>query len=98
MLILRTRIFDKIYLKNSHKCYVTRFGVWTGFSRAWAFVAAGFIIVVPLVQEVLAVRDQVGKNKGRGTGGKAGEEENNAGFVKDGVRLTGVTQNPCKEL
>jgi hypothetical protein len=28
------------------------FGIWTTISRGWAFVAAAFIITVPLVQEV----------------------------------------------
>ena len=28
------------------------FSVWTTFSRGWAFIAAAFIIIVPLCQEV----------------------------------------------
>merc|ERR1719323_667605 len=37
---------------------ITGFQVWTTLSRGWAFVAATFIIVVPLVQEVHAIWKQ----------------------------------------
>merc|ERR1740128_557828 len=39
------------------------FNVWTTMSRGWAFVAASFIIIVPLYQEVKAVLKQLAKNK-----------------------------------
>jgi len=39
------------------------FGVWTTLSRGWAFVAATFIILVPLYQEVRAISRQFNKNK-----------------------------------
>lgn len=44
---------------------MTNFGflAWTTLSRGWAFVAATFIILVPLVQEVLAIWRQHKLNK-----------------------------------
>jgi len=39
------------------------FNVWTTMSRGWAFVAAGFIVIVPMYQEVKAVLKQLAKNK-----------------------------------
>jgi Na+/proline symporter len=39
------------------------FGVWTTLSRGWAFVAATFIVLVPLFQEVRAILKQFKKNK-----------------------------------
>ncbi len=39
------------------------FKVWTTLSRGWAFVAATFIIIVPLVQEVVAIKRQHSLNK-----------------------------------
>jgi len=39
------------------------FNVWTTMSRAWAFVAAAFIIIVPMYQEVKAILKQIKKNK-----------------------------------
>merc|ERR1711936_347806 len=42
---------------------LTGFNVWTTMSRAWAFVAASFIIIVPMYQEVKAVLKQLAKNK-----------------------------------
>jgi len=39
------------------------FNVWTTMSRGWAFVAASFIIIVPMYQEVKAVLKQLAKNK-----------------------------------
>ena len=39
------------------------FAVWTTMSRGWAYVASAFIIIVPLVQEVLAIVQQHKQNK-----------------------------------
>ena len=39
------------------------FAVWTTISRGWAYVASAFIIIVPLVQEVLAIVQQHKQNK-----------------------------------
>jgi len=39
------------------------FNVWTTMSRGWAFVAAAFIIIVPMYQEVNQVIKQVARNK-----------------------------------
>jgi Na+/proline symporter len=39
------------------------FNVWTTMSRGWAFVAAAFIIIVPMYQEVRAIFKQTAKNK-----------------------------------
>jgi len=40
------------------------FTIWTTLSRGWAYVAAAFIIIVPLLQELMAVRKQLSKNRG----------------------------------
>ena len=39
------------------------FNVWTTLSRGWAYVAAAFIIIVPLFQELMAVKKQLARNK-----------------------------------
>ena len=39
------------------------FTVWTTLSRGWAYVAAAFIVLVPLAQELRAVQKQLRKNK-----------------------------------
>eukprot|EP00092_Neocalanus_flemingeri_P004863 GFUD01005233.1.p1 GENE.GFUD01005233.1~~GFUD01005233.1.p1 ORF type:complete len:862 (-),score=165.97 GFUD01005233.1:766-3351(-) len=39
------------------------FNVWTTMSRGWAFVAAAFIIIVPMYQEVKAIFKQLAKNR-----------------------------------
>ena len=39
------------------------FTVWTSVSRAWAFVAAAFIVIVPFGQELRAVQKQLQRNK-----------------------------------
>ena len=39
------------------------FGVWTTISRGWAYVASAFIVIVPLIQEVLAIIEQHKQNK-----------------------------------
>jgi len=39
------------------------FNVWTTMSRGWAFVAAAFIIIVPMYQEVKAILKQITQNK-----------------------------------
>ena len=38
------------------------FAVWTTLSRGWAFIAATFIILVPLIQEVHAIWRQHNNN------------------------------------
>jgi len=63
---------------------VTGFGIWTTLSRGWAFVAATFIIILPLVQEFSAITRQIKQNKA------AAESEG----VKDGNEMTnGVVVN-----
>merc|ERR1712183_284233 len=44
--------------------YLSGFNVWTTMSRGWAFVAACFIIIVPMYQEVKAILKQLKKNNG----------------------------------
>ena len=39
------------------------FNVWTTISRTWAYVASAFIIIVPLVQEMVAIIQQHKQNK-----------------------------------
>ena len=39
------------------------FNIWTNISRAWAYVASAFIIIVPLVQEMHAIIQQHKSNK-----------------------------------
>ena len=39
------------------------FTVWTTLSRGWAYVAAAFIVIVPLGQELRAVQKQLQRNK-----------------------------------
>jgi len=39
------------------------FNTWTTMSRAWAFAAAAFIIIVPMYQEVKAILKQIAQNK-----------------------------------
>jgi len=39
------------------------FNIWTSMSRGWAFVAASFIIIVPMYQELKAITKQISKNK-----------------------------------
>merc|ERR1719245_2419123 len=39
------------------------FNVWTTLSRGWAFVAAAFIIIMPMYQEVKAIVKQTARNK-----------------------------------
>ena len=39
------------------------FTVWTSLSRGWAYVAAAFIVIVPLAQELRAVQKQLQKNR-----------------------------------
>merc|ERR1719423_227345 len=63
---------------------VTGFGIWTTLSRGWAFVAATFIIILPLVQEFSAITRQIKQNKA------AAESDG----VKDGNEMTnGVVVN-----
>ena len=46
-----------------HILDLSGFDVWTIISRCWAFIAAIFIITVPLVKEVFAIVKQAKKNK-----------------------------------
>jgi len=39
------------------------FNIWTTMSRAWAFVAAAFIIIIPMYQELRAIVRQIEKNR-----------------------------------
>jgi len=39
------------------------FNVWTTVSRGWAFVAAAFIVIIPLYQEIMTVLKQLQRNK-----------------------------------
>ena len=39
------------------------FTVWTSLSQGWAYVAAAFIVIVPLCQELWAVSKQLRRNK-----------------------------------
>ena len=41
---------------------LTGFQVWTTVNRGWAFLATGFILVVPLYQEVKTIMEQLQKN------------------------------------
>ena len=40
-----------------------QFNTWTVVSRGWAFTAAAFIVLVPMIQEVKAVLKQLKRNK-----------------------------------
>jgi len=40
-----------------------QFNTWTVVSRGWAFTAAAFIVLVPLIQEIMAVLKQLERNK-----------------------------------
>jgi len=40
-----------------------QFNTWTVVSRGWAFTAAAFIVLVPLIQEIKAVLKQLARNK-----------------------------------
>merc|ERR1719322_1160907 len=42
---------------------VNGFLAWTTLSRGWAYIAAAFIIIVPLVQEFMAILRQHRQNK-----------------------------------
>jgi len=61
------------------------FNVWTTMSRGWAFVAASFIIIVPMYQEIKAVLKQLAKNKED----KHAEEEKQP-LYKNGLNNTGL--------
>jgi len=63
------------------------FNIWTTLSRGWAFVAAAFIIIVPMFQEVNAIIKQLAKNK---------EDKMNAADNANGETLlrNGVPSSP----
>merc|ERR1711935_1042984 len=46
-----------------HLARIYAFNIWTTLSRGWAFVAAAFIIIVPMYQEVTQILKQIAKNK-----------------------------------
>lgn len=51
------------------------FNVWTTMSRGWAFVAAAFIVIVPMYQEVKAVLKQLERNKEDRRSVRSGDED-----------------------
>jgi len=61
---------------------VTGFGVWTTLSRGWAYVAAAFIVIVPLVQEFMAITRQIQLNKQAAARAEHGGEEMTTGANK----------------
>ena len=56
------------------------FTVWTSLSRGWAYVAAAFIVIVPLAQELRAVSKQLKRNK---ENEKSKTSNTNEGFEKE---------------
>ena len=56
------------------------FTVWTSVSRGWAYVAAAFIVIVPLAQELRAVSKQLKRNK---ENEKSKTSNTNEGFEKE---------------
>jgi len=56
---------------------LTGFQVWTTSSRTWAFIAATFIILVPLIQEVNAVLKQIKINQSNS------DEENSTDYENE---------------
>ena len=56
---------------------LTGFQVWTTSSRTWAFIAATFIILVPLIQEVNAVLNQIKINQSNA------DEENSTDYENE---------------
>jgi len=68
---------------------LTGFNVWTTMSRGWAFVAAAFIIIVPMYQEVRAIFKQIAKNKED----KRREEENSTQEEDEPLHRNGILPN-----
>ena len=56
---------------------LTGFQIWTTSSRTWAFIAATFIILVPLIQEVNAVLNQIKINQSNA------DEENSTDYENE---------------
>ncbi|CAH1777539.1 unnamed protein product [Owenia fusiformis] len=54
---------------------------WTNFSMAYAFIAAAFIIILPLVQEIYLIGGKIRKNR---KPREKGEEKQNVGRVNKG--------------
>ena len=52
-----------------------QFGHWVRFSETWAFAAAIFIILVPLIQEIYSIYKQIQQNKKDEAAGKIPPEE-----------------------
>eukprot|EP00092_Neocalanus_flemingeri_P014309 GFUD01015430.1.p1 GENE.GFUD01015430.1~~GFUD01015430.1.p1 ORF type:complete len:637 (+),score=121.39 GFUD01015430.1:1718-3628(+) len=65
------------------------FNVWTTMSRGWAFVAAAFIIIVPMYQEVKAIFKQVAKNRED----KIREENNSNNGENQALNQNGILLN-----
>ena len=63
------------------------FTVWTSLSRGWAFVAAAFIVIVPLAQELRAVQKQLKKNKTNR------EQSSSSSYVNKGLETQDVKEN-----
>ena len=55
----------------AHPIGLLGFRAWTGVSRAWAVLAAAFIILVPLAQEAWAVRRQWQRNRAESRRGRS---------------------------
>ena len=61
------------------------FTVWTSLSRGWAYVAAAFIVIVPLAQELRAVQKQLQRNKT--------EKQPSSSWVNKGFQSQEVKEN-----
>ena len=61
------------------------FTVWTTLSRGWAYLAAAFIVIVPLAQELRAVQKQLKRNKT--------EMESSSSCVNKGFESQEVNEN-----
>ncbi|CAH1782060.1 unnamed protein product [Owenia fusiformis] len=60
---------------------VTQFRMWTQLSQVWAFIAAIFIITVPLIQEIYGIVHRVKKNRNNE---RSRETEQNGGTQLNG--------------
>ena len=53
-------------------------------SRGWAYVASAFIVIVPLLQELLAVKKQLAKNKKRNI---VNDSSSSSGYSNNGAEI-----------
>ena len=60
------------------------FNIWTTMSRGWAYVASAFIVIVPLLQELLAVKKQLAKNKKRNI---VNDSSSSSGYSNNGAEI-----------